>query len=122
MDEEGEERGAKQFPNSPPVTVYFTNVYGTQVPVAASVVLAFGRFYVMLCYVMLCHRQQRLRHDPNIPSMTRSGDTTVADNQKVCRPLRPRTGLEENVHDAVSAQGTGAPPDPRENEIYTMRP
>ena len=27
MDEEGEERRAKQFPNSPPVTVYFTNVY-----------------------------------------------------------------------------------------------
>ena len=27
MDEEGEERRAKQFPNSPPATVYFTNVY-----------------------------------------------------------------------------------------------
>ena len=27
MDEEGDERRAKQFPNSPPVTVYFTNVY-----------------------------------------------------------------------------------------------
>ena len=26
MDEEGDERRAKQFPNSPPVTVYFTNV------------------------------------------------------------------------------------------------
>ena len=27
LDEEGEERRAKQFPKSPPVTVYFTNVY-----------------------------------------------------------------------------------------------
>ena len=47
MDEEGEERRAKQFPKSPPVTVYFTNVYPWPL-----VVLAFGRCYVMLCYVM----------------------------------------------------------------------
>ena len=48
MDEEGDERRAKQFPNSPPVTVYFTNVYPLPL-----VVVAFGHCYVMLKpYVM----------------------------------------------------------------------
>ena len=57
MDEEGEERRAKQFPKSPPVTVYFTKL----------VVLAFGRCYVIWrCYVMLCLLCY-VKHDYAVP-------------------------------------------------------